>query len=188
MSFEPVPGMRSTITDDSDGLTILMPARRVPFALFFLPVWIIGWAIGWFFAFRQLTTSNDGGQFGTAFLGVWISFWTIGGLVAITSWLWMMFGRERLVLGQGRLAHRFELFGFQVPREFDVQSIRNLRATPNVMTNSQSPFGAVGIGSGAIAFDYGAKTLRVGGGLEEAEGAMIVKRIKDRGAIPNLEG
>jgi len=40
--------------------------------------------------------------------------------------------------------------------------------------------------SGAITFDYGAKSVRIGAGLDEAEGRMIVQRIKDRGAVPNL--
>jgi len=189
MSVEPVPTMRSTITDEAGGLTIVMPSRRVlPFVIF-LPIWIVGWALGECFAIGTLVSGKGGGSFPALFLGFWLTFWTIGGLFAMTAWSWMMFGRERLVVGSGRFVHSYELFGLARPREYDVQSIRGLHAAPNLFGNAraQSPFGAMGPGSGAITFDYGAKSVRIGSGLDEAEGKMIVQRIKDRGAIPNLE-
>ena len=39
------------------------------------------------------------------------------------------------------------------------------------------------VGAGAIAFDYGAKTVYVGSGIDEAEGEMIVRRIRERHAF-----
>jgi len=182
MSVEPVPTMRSTITDEAGGLTIVMPGRRfLPFVLF-LPLWLIGWAFGEFFAISTLVSGKGGGSAPALFLGLWLTMWTIGGLVAMSLWMWMMFGRERLVVGSGRFVHSYELFGLTRPREYEVQSIRGLRAAPNLFDNAR---GFRSMTSGAITFDYGAKSVRIGAGLDEAEGRMIVQRIKDRGAVPN---
>jgi len=105
MSVEPVPAMRSTITDEAGGLTIVMPSRRaLPFVIF-LPIWIVGWVLGECFAIGTLVSGKGGGSFPTLFLGFWLTFWTTGGLFAITSWSWIMFGRERLVVGSGRFVH-----------------------------------------------------------------------------------
>ena len=185
MSLEPVPTMRSTITDEAGGLTIVMPTRRLlPFVIF-LPIWIVGWGFGESFAIATLVSGKGGGPAPTLFLAFWLTMWTFGGMVAVTLWLWTMFGRERLVVGSGRFVHSYELFGFTRPREYDVQAIRGLRAAPNLFSNARG-FATMGPGSGAITFDYGAKTVRVGSSLDEAEGRMIVQRIKDRGAIPNF--
>jgi len=188
MSVEPVPGMRSTVTDGPEGLTIVMPSRRMlPFVVF-LPIWLAGWAFGEFFAIRTLVTGTDtGGGPGSMFLAIWLTGWTIGGLFAVLIWSWMMFGHERLVVGSGRFVHSYELFGLSRPREYDVQAIRGLHASANPLASSPmgSPFRAYGIGSGAITFDYGAKTVSMGAGLDEAEGKMIVQHIKDRGAVSN---
>ena len=189
MSLEPVPGMRSTVTDGPEGLTILMPSRRLLPVVVFLPLWLIGWGFGETFAIRTLVSgTGPGGAFPGMFLAVWLTFWTIGGLVAVSLWLWMMFGQERIVVGNGRFVHSYELFGLTRPREYDVQAIRNLRSIENLPTyaSSRGPFRAYGVGVGAIAFDYGAKTVHAGASLDEAEGRMIVQRIQGRGAIPNL--
>ena len=50
MSLEPDPGMRSTITDEGDGLTIVMPPRRIWPLVVFLPIWLTFWTVGGLFA------------------------------------------------------------------------------------------------------------------------------------------
>ena len=186
MSVEPVPGMRSTISDGPEGLTILMPSRRVVVFLVFIPIWLCGWLLGETFAIRTLVGGMGGRQPPMLFLAVWLTFWTVGGLAIATAWLWTAFGRERLVVGSGRFVHQYELFAFAIPREYDVTAIRNLHAVPNPGATS---FGgrrnAFGVGS--IAFDYGSKTVYVGRGLDEAEGRMIVDRIRARHAIPGAD-
>jgi hypothetical protein len=187
MNVEPVPAMRSTVTDTPEGLVIEMPARRVVLFLVFLPIWLVAWLLAESFVAGTFL-KGPGGQGGaTAFLAVWLTMWTLGGLFAAASWCWMVFGQERLVVGSGRFVHSYELFGLRLPREYDVQSIRNLRAAPNDFVRGRASFAlpVVGANSGAIAFDYGSKTVFLGSGLDEAEGRMIVQHIRARAAIPD---
>ena len=185
MSLEPVPGMRSAVSDGPEGLTIVMPPRRMLPVMVFLPIWLAAWGFGEFFVIRTLVSGAAGP--GAAFLAVWLTGWTLGGTFAVLIWSWMMFGHERLVVGGGRFVHSYELFGLSRTREYDVQAIRNLRVGASLLAGSL--FGpsmrTYGFGSGTIMFDYGAKTASVGAGLDEAEGRMIVQRIRERGGIPN---
>jgi hypothetical protein len=185
MSLEPVPGMRSTVSDGPEGLTIVMPPRRMLPVMVFLPIWLAGWAFGEVFVIHTLVSGTAGPEAG--FLAVWLTAWTLGGTTAALIWSWMMFGHERLVVGSGRFVHSYELFGLSRPREYDVQAIKNLRTGLSILAGS--PYGAsmrtYGFGSGVICFDYGAKTVNMGAGLDEAEGRMIVQRIRERGGIPD---
>lgn len=181
MSIEPIPGMKSVVTDGPEGLTVGMPARRHAPVLFLVPVWLAFWLFGGLTAVRGMQSAPGA----TPYLVVWLTVWGAAGLLAITSWLWMFAGRERLVVGSGRLVHGYQLFAFEIPREYDLTAVRHLRSTPNLLSLTATSFGARmwGVGTGAIAFDYGSKTVHVGSGIDEAEGAMIVRQIRERHAF-----
>jgi len=182
MAIEPVPGMRTKVSDGPEGLSFIVPAPRQIFAMLFLPLWLTGWVFGEFFALRTLVTEKGPAQ---AFLVIWLTGWTIGGAFAIFTWFWMLSGRERIVLKPGVLAHRYELFGLSVGREYDLSQARNLRVSPlpAFSGNGRGGLRTWGLGGGVMAFDYGAKTIRMGGSLDEAEGNMIVKKIQERYSI-----
>ncbi len=178
MSIEPIPAMKSVVTDGPEGLTVVMPARRHAPVLFLVPLWLAFWLFGGLTAARGVQSTAGA----TPFLVIWLTVWGAAGLLAISSWLWMFAGHERLVVGSGRLMHGYQLFAFEIPREYDLAAVRHLRSTPNLLSLTATSFGARmwGLGTGAIAFDYGSKTVYVGSGIDEAEGGMIVRKIRGR--------
>jgi hypothetical protein len=178
--------MRTVVTDGPDGLSFLVPARRQWFAMLFLPIWLVGWVFGEVFAIGELISGK--GPWG--FLLFWLAGWTVGGGFAIFVWLWMVAGRERLIVRPGVLAHRSELFSVQRNREYDLPQVRNLIVSPAAFNpwNMTAGFRMWGFGGGIVAFDYGARTIRVLASIDEAEGRMIVSRIQERCAIPNTAG
>jgi hypothetical protein len=187
MAIVAVPGMRTEVSDGPDGLTFVVPAPRVWFAMVFLPLWIAGWCAGEFFALRTLVTAKGPELM---FLIVWLTGWTVGGTFAIFTWIWMLAGKERVVLKTGVIAHRYELFGLSVGKEYDLSQVRNLRVSPQPLNpwGGGSGLRTWGIGGGLVAFDYGARTIRVAGSIDESEGNMIVQRIKARFSIPDSAG
>ena len=174
-----VPSARSSVLDTPDGLTINIPARRNWFAILFLGFWLCGWAFGEVSVIRELATGKFKGS--SLFLIGWLGAWTVGGGAAIYFWTWMLAGREIVTLAPTLLGVRRDILGFGRSREYDLPSIRNLRIDRSPIDNnlsgnalSRSMFG------GTIAFDYGAKTFRFGGGIDEAEASQLIERLKSR--------
>jgi hypothetical protein len=186
MPLEPVQSMRTAIRDEPEGLTFLIPARRLWFAMFFIPIWLVGWAAGEVGVGGTLL-EESGGEL--LFTVVWLSFWTAGGVVAILLWLWMLAGRVRVVLADDRLRIRYELFGLGRSREYGLADVRDLRVAPESLNLWSWSAGLRwwGFGGGVVAFDYGPKTVRFGAGIDEAEGKQLVRRILERHPIPRTD-
>jgi hypothetical protein len=168
--------MRSKIDDGPEGLSIVIPVRRQFFPLVFLPLWLVGWAVGAVSATRDLLSGQDR----SLFLVVWLAAWMLGGAFAVLSWLWILAGRERVTAGLGTFVHRYELFGLARTREFDVSQMRNMRvAHEPVNAWTGGNMRALGWGGGTVAFDYGAKTVRFAP-VDEAEASIIVNHLAKR--------
>jgi len=169
------------VSEGSDGLQVIIPPRRQIFAMIFLPVWLCGWLFGEVTVIRQLL-------FGPApsppnlFMAFWLVGWTMGGAFVILALLWMLIGRERVILRPDALVIRRELVGLARAREYDIESVSNLRVSPDSYNpwDGRSAWRFWGVGGGVIAFDYGAKTFRFGGGVDEAEARDIVGEMRTR--------
>jgi len=173
---------RSSTTQTSDGLEISIPARKHLFALVFMPMWLIGWSVGELSAIRELVSGDGSPMF---FLGTWLTLWTLGGGAALFTWLWMIRGREIIRLRYHALVIRRDLLGLGREKEFDLSHVTNLRValptwTPFDWNAAMQPWGQ---GTGRIAFDYGADTIRIGSGIDEAEARQIVGELKSRHAF-----
>lgn len=171
--------MRSTITEDADGLRIIVPIKRNIFLLGFLSLWLCGWFAGESAAVYQLL-SGKMPVAGQSFLMVWLAMWTFGGGFAIYAWLNIATGREVIHVTKSELVIRREVLGIARPKEYDMAHVAALRTSPGIVFNPmdfKSGLAFWGISGGAIAFDYGAKTYHFGRGLEEAEARQIVSVI-----------
>ena len=58
---------------------IIIPARRNPFVLVFLSIWLTGWTMGGVVAITQLLTRFD------LFLVVWLIGWALGWVFAAAT-------------------------------------------------------------------------------------------------------
>lgn len=170
---------RITITDTGQGHRIVIPYTRSWFVIFFLGFWICGWAVAEYMVGSQFL-KGDAPPEGELFMLAWFGVWTIAGLVAIYAMLWQVMGKEVISVYGQVLKTRHDIGGFGFNREYDLVQMRDLRATPvgfNPLDLSSS-LQLWGIGGGVIAFEYGAKTIRFGAGLDEAEAKEVVMVIK----------
>jgi len=181
MLVTPAP-RRSRVSDRPEGLEIVVPAKRSVFLMLFLLVWLGAWAVGEFSVLGQLLRGTEGP---VPFLLFWLLGWTVGGGCALLTFLWMLAGRERIVLRPRVLAVYREIFGLGPIREYDLAHVRNLRVSPP----AYDPFGwgaagrFWGVTGGFVAFDYGAKTVRLAASADEPEAAQIVREITARHSV-----
>lgn len=175
-------GRRSRVQEGPEGLEVVVPAKRNVFGMLFLLAWLGAWAFGEVGALNQLAYGAHGVK---PFMLFWLAGWTIGGGFAAFAWLWMLAGRERILLRPRTLAIRHEVFGVGRTREYDLAHVRNLRVSPA----AYDPYGwgagarSWGLGGGPVAFDYGAKTVRLVASVEEPEAAQIVRELNARHAF-----
>jgi hypothetical protein len=164
---------RATLTPTRDGLEVVIPSRKNAFLIVFLLFWLCGWLLGETLVIHQLATGTKGPWL---FMAVWLAGWTAGGAGVALTWLWYVAGREILRVGPATLTHIRSIGRFGIHRDYEVTHVGNLRTAPTDPLRSNFAF--PGLGGGAIAFDYGARTLRVGGGVDEAEADRIVAALK----------
>ncbi|HYL57876.1 MAG TPA: hypothetical protein VEU51_03325 [Candidatus Acidoferrales bacterium] len=91
------------------------------------------------------------------------------------------FGKEIVALSADALTIKRDILSFGPVRDFDLSSVRNLRVDPvrgALAAKAYSPW--PGYMSGVVAFDYGAKTCRFGGGVDEPEARDIVELLESR--------
>ena len=175
------PQMRATIEGGPEGLQIVIPAKRNPFAVVFLGIWLAGWLMGLLNAIARLSRDLASDPF----LVVWLAIWAVAGSVAAYAWLWMLVGKERILMGASMLNLTRDVAGFGFTRRYGLTRIRNLR----VMLQPAGPrdFGAaawaIGFTGGAITFEYEGKTVRFGGSIDAAEARVIVERMRQRHAF-----
>jgi hypothetical protein len=196
------PGQsRATITEEPRGLRIVIPARRHALIVLFLGGWLVGWGFGEVFALGGVlsglgiervgpfqTPSHTSGP-ALIFLAVWLVGWTTGGLWALYTCLWAMVGREIVTASDRAFTIKRDVQGLGRIREYATTQVRNLRVAPVVVGSlgTGAPPRPRGMSFGPIAFDYGTRTVRFGGGLDEGEARQIVARINDRFRIPTDE-
>jgi hypothetical protein len=136
--------------------------------------WLGAWTVGGLSAFAEVAKPGEH----QAFMVFWLIAWAAGEIWVAAIVLWQLAGLEKLSIAQGNLIHRVSIAGFGRTREFTGSHVKNLRGAPQLLSAWMDPSSFMppifGSGHGAIAFDYGAKTYRVGGGLDEAEARQIV--------------
>jgi hypothetical protein len=174
MAYEPIARERFTIEQGVSGEQIRIPAPRQIFVMLFLPVWLAGWTVGGAVALSTLLKTFQ------PFLLFWLCFWAAGWLFAASTIAWMFFGSETLRIVGGDLEVTKRLLGWSPRKLFRGGDIRHLRAAVQLPGPYrfywQTPFFWRGQG-GAVQFDYGARTVYVAAGLDEAEGRRIVERL-----------
>lgn len=170
---------RFTLETTVDGQRVVVPARRNWSVLLFLCAWLVGWVFGEVSAARQLLSPSENTP--QVFLLAWLAGWTLGGAFALGAVPWQLAGREILSVNPSTLLHRVEAFGLGWSRQYKTTEVKNLRATEyasNPFTNQAAWFPPLtGSGFGPVAFDYGARTLRLGAALEEAEAKLLVEKL-----------
>ena len=164
-----------------DQLRIRIPSRKQWFQIPFLAFWLVFWFFGWTFAATSLFTAPLGADM---FLLVWLIFWSAGGVFALTTLLWMVLGEERVEISYNVFCVKRHIWGIGQTKSYDLSYIKDLRVTSHSIGYSfwnnrrHNHVTTVWKMDGPITFDYGAKTIRFGDGVDEAEAKQIVKLIQ----------
>lgn len=176
---------RVLITDTSKDLRIVIPCGRSLFVICFLGFWICCWAVAEIMVPAQFLNSDAPSE-SMSLMVAWLAVWTVGGVVAIYAWLWQVMGKEMVIVHGQTFTTRRDIGGFGFDKEYNLVQLRNLRTEPVVFSplNASAALQLWGIGGGVIAFDYGARTYRLGAGIDEAEANQAVTAIKKRYRIP----
>ena len=194
MAFEEPARPRFTVEEDRDALTINIPSKRRWVLVVFLGVWLCGWAVGEVFMAGILlygVFSGDGlwqeaenaVSIGLLiFMLAWLGCWTVAGLFAMYAWLWNIAGRQVVTVGVDAIRIENAVPICRRGKEYRLADVESLRVSPEQLTTWTFREGMRfwGMGGGPLAFDYGAKTVRFGAGLDEAEAKMILAVIASR--------
>ncbi|MDB5281756.1 MAG: hypothetical protein JWO06_831 [Bacteroidota bacterium] len=175
---------RSIITDNFDRIEISIPVKKNWFIIIFLGAWLGGWLMGETVALAAVT-----GLFGKIgppqlFITFWLVGWTAGGLFAIRTWIWNLSGKEVINIGQGQLTVTKKGALFIKPKTYDLNEVKNVRAqddegSTNIWGVRRNDFWNIGSG-GTIRFDYGMKTIKFAGGVDEAEAKSILAMLTEK--------
>ena len=179
----PVEAYRSRVESIGGGIEIVMPSRRNMIMAAFIGFWLAFWIYSVFGMLPQMFAglpSAKGTPPPLPFLVVWSVFWLIGGAFGLALFAWTVAGNERVTIDTDTFAVRREAFGLGLTRRYALASVRALRVVDDAAFGS--PFFGFGRGdpfglrSGSLAFDYGAKTIRFGSGVDAAEAKYILSR------------
>jgi hypothetical protein len=176
----------AVIEDTLGGVEITIPSKQNLFVTLFLCFWLCGWATGEFFVIAALLGLTVKGELAVSpFLLAWLAAWTIGGVFIIRFVLWSLRGKEIITIGKGELTIDKKAALFYKPKTYDLNQGKNFRC----VDDSSGYYGAWGRrggnsygldNTGIIKFDYGMKTIRFGGNIDEAEGNYLLQKLREK--------
>lgn len=181
------------IEQDGSSLRLILPARKNWLQLLFVSLWLVflifislaGISVMSVAILTIFTSGENAGAFHPAilvpgiFMLVWVLF-SIGiGLVGIYSLMWQLKGQEIIEFTPQSIRMVRKAAGFEKPQIYDAAYIQELRVSPypvqTYLLGGHRP-GLWRRNAGALAFDYGAKTIRFGD-MDEAEAKMALNEV-----------
>ena len=165
--FEKPGEVRITISGQRNWLTIALGG-----------LWLCAWLFGVVSAIRVIGWSLS--VFDLFYMLAWLTAWTATGGIALYGCGWNLAGREVILLKPNVLVLRWEIFGLGRSKSFERAPVQGVRSSA-ANSGTAHPFSllrSLGIGSGAVAFDYGPKTYRFGDRLHSAEAEELVRVLK----------
>ena len=112
------------------------------------------------------------------FLLFWLCAWALGWVFAASTIAWMIWGSEVLAVVGRDLEVSTQIGPWSRRKIYRGTELRDLKV------GEPSPFQTFRLDNpllasrfGMIRFDYGARTIRAGASLEEAEAKMVVERL-----------
>ena len=161
-------------------LRITIPGERSGFAIFFVSVWLVGWAVGELVVLgvvgRMAMDLEKGDLSIVQIIGglialVWLVGWSLGGVTVFRSLLRLLVGRETIILGHERLAITLHAWIFTRRREYRTEKVSKMRLITGLARRRQMG------GSASMKFDYGADTIEFAYGLSEAEAQALMEEL-----------
>jgi hypothetical protein len=174
------PGIgRAFIEHDGAGLRITIRPKPQLFGTAFLGLWMIGWAFGEVRVSYEFIYGMPEERFPapeSLLVLAWLALWTLGGCWCLVTLLWNVIGKEIFELNPSTLKRIKQIPIFSRSKEYRVASIANLRVTPipSSWFDDEESLPSMTFSDGAISFDYGRSTYRLGSDLDEADAKYVI--------------
>jgi len=179
--FVPVAAFRSRVESAGGGTEVTMPSRRNYVFAALQIVWLGFWVYALVAIVPPMFHTTGRNSPPMLFFVIWTVGWIAGGCFVFALFLWTIAGRERMTITPDGVSLRREAVGVGRTRHFELRAVKGLRVVDNA--GNSVPFAGFGRGdpfgsrSGSLAFDYGAKTIRFGSGVDAAEAKYILSKI-----------
>ena len=171
--IQPYP-MRSIVSEEGAAVRVSIPMQKNWFVGAFIACWLGGWTFGGLQVFKHLLNDFE------LFSAFWMGGWALGEAFAALWLLRLLGGHDIVVATTDRLEVRKEVFRLGIARQYLGAEIRDVRVQPESGSGK-------GHRESRIAFDYGAKTIGFGDGLDEAEANQLISLIKTRCKVANSQ-
>jgi hypothetical protein len=171
------------MTSGAGVLRITIPALYPWSSLVFLVFWLVLWmaaCVGFFLILIAMVIGPNKVALGTFLLGAWCALWVFAGVLAIKALFWGLFGKEHIIVGLTGLEHRKTCLGMSRSKSYRLSRISRFRTAPavsNKLRVGRSRRTLV-LDSSSISFDYGAKSVVMASGMDDAEATRIVEEIR----------
>jgi hypothetical protein len=119
------------------------------------------------------------------FVAVFLIVWAVGSLTRLLTLAWDFVGSETLEISNYSFIIRHTIFGLGDSAEYIAEYIKDLRTSAwnkpyDNRVRNPFIFKLAWLSDNPLSFDYGAKTIRFGNNIEEAEAKQIVSLIQQR--------
>ena len=186
MPIKPTPP-RHKVQQLSDGIQIVLPSKKNILLIIWFVLGLAMWAymtgsVVYITSILMIGLGNSSVMwviFG--FLAFILMFLTSLGAYVIYSLFWQFIGKEIFIVENGVFRISRQTFKRNIFSEYSTKSISDLRVSislPSVFPLAKI-FQNISGQNGMIAFDYGAKTVRFGFEIEEAEAKQIVSILQE---------
>lgn len=174
------PAPKHRIEDLGDRLIISMPSKKIlPFILVF-GVWSLMWLAMEIGLIATIFTPTKYNILNVSLFIIWFVFWNLLGAILLYNLLWQLIGREEIQITNQSITVSQVILGYKRSKEYLAEHIRDLDIAWASMNDLLFRRMSIPIGAnfGMIAFDYGARTFKFAGVIEEAEAKQIIAEIQ----------
>jgi uncharacterized membrane protein len=195
MSIQP-PLPRHTVENQGDLVRVTLPAKKSIFQIMWTTIWLIWYCIIFFmvlfivFQFYRIyeleKITSTGGQATNLLIFTSLFFlpfylMLVGfGAFGLQTFFWLLVGKEIIEANSATLKITRQIFSKKKTREYFAQDVKDLRIwEKHSLFESSIVYRKIQGEKGVIAFDYGAKTIRFGSKIDEAEAKLIISEILD---------
>jgi len=178
-----LPALKHISKDLGDKFVILLPKPKYWLVILiasFYTLFLIPFEISTLFGLIQSikTSSSDLRPF---LIGIVLS--SVALAVLIYFLVDQLFGKEEIQITSSSIKISTKFYGFRISKEYSAQNVKSL-SLARVGIRDIFPLGVSsfmpGFNVGNISFDYGAKTFKFAGGVEEAEAKQIIAEIQQK--------
>lgn len=176
------PAPKHKTEDLGDKLIISMPSRKIlPFILVF-GIWSLMWLSVEIGLVPVIFTPSEYNSLGVIFFIIWFIMWNLLGVLLIYNLLWQVVGKEEIQITNQSIIISQVTFGYKRSKEYLAEHIKDLDIARVSMQDLMFRRVAIPLGAnfGVLSFDYGARTFKFAGSIDEAEGKQIIAEIQQK--------